>query len=509
MSEGLPCGREIYGHSEGTDHRPVCLMHSTYQGKSPEAFQREIDRLLGLDTTHPTHIKIVDFTKFIFPRIEFSETVFTVPVIMTGAQFTEWTSFKEGQFKSTVRFDDVHFRKGANFRQVRFHEEANFESAHFEGVAHFGKTSFDSVAIFTSARFESDCNFAGAHFHTFLFNETQCEGNVRFTNAEGHKMECTWAAFDKHADFDGVKFEFGGFSLSSFTGGCQFGDASISNASFYGCTFGQSSFRDATLGNPNFSWARWKEGVDFWRTHLLGIADFRDARFDEPRRVRFYRINRSRDQRIHIPDPQPLQIRLTDCMMQNVALEDVNWNSHMGRLVLQDELELAFKAYSEHELIAIAYRRLVNNFELSRQVNLSEDCFVGAMEMTRLDPNQPRPRKVVTTLYKWASEYGSNYIRALKVLGGLLLFFASLYALPWSGLEPVGDIDYSGFRPRIQGFYHLRDALFHSLDVATFQRVAAHETTTWFGHLVRILETIFVPGQLALFFLALRRRFRR
>lgn len=38
------------------------------------------------------------------------------------------------------------------------------------------------------------------------------------------------------------------------------------------------------------------------------------------------------------------------------------------------------------KLVEIAYQRMTKNFDQARAYDLSEDCFVGAMEMKRLNP---------------------------------------------------------------------------------------------------------------------------
>jgi len=57
---------------------------------------------------------------------------------------------------------------------------------------------------------------------------------------------------------------------------------------------------------------------------------------------------------------------------------------------------------------------------------------------------------------------------------------------------------------------HLLGAgLIHSLKVATFQKETLYKTQTLFGSVVAICKTMFLPAQLALFLLAINRKFRR
>ena len=168
--------------------------------------------------------------------------------------------------------------------------------------------------------------------------------------------------------------------------------------------------------------------------------------------------------------------------------------------------------------MAIAYRQLVSNFEKERAYDLAEECKIGAMEMKRLDPkNFLFPKKwrwlrwlgeniSAAGLYRWTSRYGTSYTRALLVLFGLLVIFALLFALPWSAIQR--EKPSLPPQPFLRVLHRLGAGLFHSLEVATFQRDSLYGVPTRFGHFASTLETILVPAQLALFLLALRRRFR-
>ncbi len=179
-------------------------------------------------------------------------------------------------------------------------------------------------------------------------------------------------------------------------------------------------------------------------------------------------------------------------------------------MVLQDELDLETEVGSSYELVASAYRQLINNFERARAYDLAEDCSVGAMEMTRLDPNQPRRVRWGLNIYKWASLYGSSYTQALWKLGILIAAFIVLFAV--AGLEPKPTeaktlIQVPSAWP--ESLIRLGAGFLHSFEVATFQRNPIFTPINVYGRIVAIIETVLIPGQLALLFLALRRRFRR
>ena len=228
-------------------------------------------------------------------------------------------------------------------------------------------------------------------------------------------------------------------------------------------------------------------------------------------------------------DAPGLRARFVNCRVEGVQFADVNWHRQGGRMVLQDELALTGLAYGPtldepdltHELVAIAYRQLVSNFEKERAYDLAEECKIGAMEMKRLDPKKflfPKwlesyykkwrwlrwlgENISVASLYRLTSRYGTSYTQALLVLFDLLVIFGLLFALPWFAIQRE--------KPSLplRGVWNrLGAGLFHSsVDVAT--RDSLYSVPTRFGHFASALETILVPAQLALFLLALRRRFR-
>ena len=154
----------------------------------------------------------------------------------------------------------------------------------------------------------------------------------------------------------------------------------------------------------------------------------------------------------------------------------------------------------------------MSNFERTRNYELAEDCSIGAMEMKRRDPTQPRLGRWALGVYRWASLYGSSYTRALAVLIILLfVVFGPAFALPWAGLERAATEEIMS--PKASGWLQVAEdfqaAMLHSLEVATFQRNRLHVPSGYFGRVVSALETVVIPAQLALLLLARRRRFRR
>ena len=209
-------------------------------------------------------------------------------------------------------------------------------------------------------------------------------------------------------------------------------------------------------------------------------------------------------------------------------MDDVKWEKTGSRLVLQDELDLVsppeFLTNPEqtHELVRIAYTRLVEHFDRALSFDLAEQCWVGAMEMARLDPSAKSlsrilPRALqdssiarwmernvsILNAYRVVSEYGSNYRRAAMWLVAVFGVFGGLYALPSSGLTGCSGVD------RAEWWRCLCNGMLHSLQVGTLSSDTTRHVTASIGIWLMTLQPTTVATIAALFLLALRRRFHR
>jgi uncharacterized protein YjbI with pentapeptide repeats len=361
----------------------------------------------------------------------------------------------------------------------QFQEEINAilhgSSTHHRGLDRNNNEVYDFTGfIFPSADFEE-----WTAEKKVLFSRCQFRGNADF-------MFCT---FDADVEFDYAAFaQAAWFMDANFVGRCGFmgvtfeGEVDFTRTNFYSyADFLFATFYESTVFEETYFGSSLDNADDSsTAADRIVIADFVRATFKQPQQVLFRSV-RGRP---------GFRARFVSCNVENIQFEDVQWHREIGRMLLQDELDIrgpdVWTRYlplnRSYELVAIVYRQLAKNFEAKRSYDLAEDCYIGAMEMKRLDPRQPLLSRTVVTLYRWASYYGSSYTRALGVL-----------ALLWL-VRTVNDI---------------AAGVFHFLEIITFQRDSLYTTTTLFGRMVRMLETVFVSSQVALFLLALRRRFRR
>jgi hypothetical protein len=472
MSDSEPCGRLIHSSPTGADEEPVCLMHSRDPKKDKVKFRQEIDAILDGTSDHQSRDKY-DFTHFVFPdRANFTNVGFALDADFSDATFTQLADFGRATFTQLADFGSATFTDAADFRWATFTHAADFRWATFTQTADFSRATFTQTADFSRATFT-------------------------------HAADFTWATFTRAAGFDWATFtQTAHFRFATFTRAAEFG------------------------------WATFSQ-----------VADFSGARFEQPARVLFEQVNRESD--------AGLRARYINSCIEEVSFTDVHWHLLQGRMVLQDELDIITGERNEHGLVAVAYRQLVNNFEKVRNYELAEDCFIGAMEMRRLAPRnfllgRREPFRRLYEKYLWArkvggwisvvnayrllSIYGSSYTRALAVLFGLLLLCALLF--PAFGLRMTENSRPQGVQTSTVAFCPQEASIswcrawvnderarelwrtfkagaWAALEVATFQRRPTVEPTTTWGRRLAIPEMVAIPAQLALFFLALRRRFKR
>lgn len=318
------------------------------------------------------------------------------------------------------------------------------------------------------------------------------------------------------------------FFLTTFTGAASFFRATFTevaifsevtftlNAAFREAKFCDAAFfDDAAFGTRNGTLAA--------DTEVLAIADFRDVRFLKPELVRFLRTNGR--------ETEGLRVRFANSHVEGVQFDAVLWHRTDGRMVLQDELDVIEQGEGapSYEETAIAYRRLIINFENARSYDLAEDCTIGEFEMKRRDPSRfvlvkrlgsfydrsswfmrwVGEHLSVVGIYRLASIYGTSYQRAGLVLVLLIVSFALVFATI-IGIHPLplsaGAISTCG---QLNPAQALCSGLVHALEVATLQREVLYKPDSSFGRVVEIFEQVFIAGQAALLLFALRRRFRR
>jgi uncharacterized protein YjbI with pentapeptide repeats len=461
------------------------------QGELNELFHREIKRILE-SAEKAEGDGIADFSQFVFfGYFDFSNTTIRV----------------------SCDFSNAVFEGPATFQRTTFDQAAFFRNTVFVSGVSFSQTTFAQVADFTHCRFLEDCRFSNANFNeTALF---------------------PYAIFGKFTEFS-----------------------------------------EAFIGkNVDFAQARFSEGVHFGRSQFMGAADFRSTdflhseyrnltpdfsavTFAEPKFTFFYNNDLSR-------------AAFANTDISQVSFSSVTWARRMNNLksmVYEEVVDTGLLDSSDKHLlskpdspdernfriIAELYQQLKKNYDERRDYWTAGDFHYGEMEMKRLSVSEPgsvsrvwiwlaghigfSPKLIngirraihqnlsLVAWYRYASDYGENYLRPAMWLFFVLILFTVLY--PITGLSdtrlhsPVMvPAVRTYWRPALDGpsYTHackarcqlIMDSAIVSLEIGAFQKDRDLEPAGRVGHVLMLVEIFLTSTLVGLFFLAIRRQFKR
>jgi pentapeptide repeat protein len=315
---------------------------------------------------------------------------------------------------------------------------------------------------------QKDYDFRGvyfkkkAHFQRVVFN-----GKAVFQRA----------TFLEGADFSWVKFENGAdFSHATFEKGVTFSRATFKKEA----NFNHTTFKDEARfsGPPAFKDAR---------------VDFQDARMDEPKLFSMHDIE------LH-----PRWFVEVDA--REFSFAKVKWYGLPGepKGSLKDELDRSKRVKDgvSNDPLVKAFQDLSINYETNRDYKRAGEFHYCAMEAQRkaLPVSNFAPLNLLWW-YWLLSGYSERHKRAALGIVAILLGFAGLYM--WQGpvgvqeASPVGVLQAS------------LESIVYSLGVMTRLANAIPESDSVLVRSLIIIEGVVGPLQIALFALALRRRFMR
>ncbi len=313
-----------------------------------------------------------------------------------------WTQNKESEERVRKAFtEEVEKEKnGEELLCIGFHLPG-VKIEEVRGLVSFAYITFQWVD-FSVVTFQEVANFGGATFQ------------------EGANFDS--ATFQHKANFSDATFQGGAyFSFAKFQGEANFGGATFQHKADYGrATFqGEANFNRATFKGPaSFEDALFiimdEEMEDFIR--------FRRVKFDSPEDIRFDNCNLSRVSFIH-----------TD--ITRVKFRNISW-PHTYMLCDEELFERKksdlepYKADRDLtiENVLTVYRMLRENYEYNVDYETAGKFFVGEMEARRRNASS-HPDKIILWLYKTLTLYGQSYTRPLYSLLGLIALFTFLRAL--------------------------------------------------------------------------------
>jgi hypothetical protein len=301
---------------------------------------------------------------------------------------------------SPIACQNTVFDGDVDLRSVGWWKGGDFSSAHFKQ-----KTVLQPDSTLTNAVFEQPLDLEGVTFHkSFTCRGAKFAGGATFRRA----------LFEAEADFSDTRF------------------------------LGDGDFSDATFSTgASFDRARFDSEVSFARSSFGGqgrpaVASFAGVRFEGEKPADLSQINRGLD--------TGLCARLRNTLLVNCRFDDVNWRrDKSGRIALEDELDLVSDAIDQHlsrEVVAIAYRRLVENFDSARAYDDAEECFRGAMRLSVRERHDYWTRLAVW-IYGVASDYGTSFPRPFIwwLLAVFLIFPVLIMAVDMSHVQSTMGAD--------------------------------------------------------------------
>ncbi len=466
----------------------LCILHSQNEAKDLAAFREALQAIFEQKA-----LEYYDLSGIFF------SSIFSIIDFLENREFEKFADFSEATFIGAAFFPGTTFKGGVDFSNATFKELAWFDDATFSELADFGGTSFTKMAFFFDATFKKEANFKGATFSgQAVFSNAAFTKFTDFTEATFMEAaEFSFAVVDSQVIFRCINPPKQGEQEYSFYG--YFEDLKIAVGSVL-------RFQDLSLANVIFA------GTDLRHMEFINIRwrrfRGRDIICEE------YILNKKEIDYITaiIFDKLYLERKITryDHQLLKIAMKiDDFWiteiikkrSSYLSQKITPESLKKLYAnkpSAEDYARIEELYRYLKINYEDNADFKKSGDFHYGEMEMHR--KASPWRRGFLFSwynLYKILSGYGERPIRAMV----LLIFFLAVLTglLSRIGLEILDPKHIPAFG----------DSFFYLLQKVTLQRPTWAEPVGFWGKLVAGFSVLFIPGQAALFLLALRNRLGR
>jgi hypothetical protein len=361
-----------------------------------------------------------------------------------------------------------------------FREEADFREATFSEMVYFTHAVFIKGAVFGGATFSKGVLFSEANFYDRAsFYETTFSDEAYFNKV----------AFSDEAVFDRVAFSKGVyFSGATFKEGALFYTLNV---------FPRTAlvFSGAIIEKPE----RMYFHTSFLRPSWFVDVDAQKFDFSD---VVWFRIPHG--------SLQPLTLAIPDASEPDTdELKPLTLENEIENLVVvvegQPEDETSWSQGSRTRnlrKLTKACRRLMNNAEENRDYPTANEMHYWSMEAQRKEGWSRLG--LIATLYWALSGYGERPLRAFGVLVVIYAVFAVLYMLlpssPFSVLSTAAVCEYLGC---------VGEAATYSLSALARLLPAEPRLSPGLFQFLVTVEGILGPLQIALFFLAVRRKVMR
>lgn len=436
------------------DTEGLCILHSRLRDKDKEgAFTKAINLKLKKED--------YDFSGIFFPGNIFLEAEFSTDMDFSNAIFEGKAIFANSVFNGKVRFIGTTFSEEANFYDALFLGDVDFGGAIFLKEADFSSSTFKKHVLFYHAIFSQEANFSSVTFQSSDFYRVTFSGDSTFALAAfGHRASFTKIRVEDLLEFDSIN------SITRDEQGiifnAEFDDISILNN-------GRIRFRDLSMSHSSLN------GTDLRKCEFFNVEWY--------------------------------QYRGRQAIYGEVLLneKELSGRRHFLKnlwgkaLTVQKvaEKEAGRTEKSEYARVEESYRYLKLSYEKAGDFKRAGDFHYGEMEMHRRASKWRWFPFYWYNLYRVLNGYGERPSRCLGWLALSLVIFTGLLSL--TDLKII-DIQHSP---------SFGDHFFYLLQKVTFQRPSWAEPVGFWGNLVAGLSVLFIPGQTALFLLALRNRLGR
>jgi len=489
-----------------------------------------------------------NFDFVVFPAANFGAVQFSGAADFTSARFSGAADFRWARFSGAADFRWARFSGAAYFTWARFSGDADFSWARFSGAADFSLAQFSGAADFRGAEFSDAAYFLGAQFSGAAgFSWARFSGEVGFS----------WAQFSDEADFQFARFSGAAyFRYTRFNGAAYITRARVERL----MDFYYASLRNRLLfeGTEFAQEAR----VLLWSIDFVhGTSDVtleeghRKGQVIEPAGQVVFRDISAGMNRVSFLHTDILTDRLL------VRFSNVKWETNPREFIFDAKFafarhpewneetladmtglppevikklpELFFadkpepdketpeqRAQREAQEMADCELLVKQDVErIAREIRLATEKYgsysdAGDYHVAEMEYRRVQARgffRFALWLYKVISNYGESPSLALRRLGELWLASANLYF--WFGHDHCSPVLWRFWADAGWGKVLERAgwALLASIVnmVPGYFRFQRETMTCWHVVLLMAIQALFGVGILALFLLAIRRRFRR
>lgn len=407
---------------------------------------------------------------------------------------------KDARLK-TISCEGFFFPPGFRFEQ-KPKKCIEFIDSTFGGDSIFSNLDFEFGPFFEGCVFLGDLNFhnvkTGGHF--IFENIKRVEGDVMFT-------------------------------FCNFKGLAEFNTCLLSKgARFSRCEVAESE---------SFEFKNIKSMKEIVFVDCSFPGSVRISNVDVPAgaSVVFERINLERSQNFLLSNVDIARVQFVDTNLEKVDFENCNWPTKFDRFVFSDEASAGLNQMDNEKLDRTIrnYRMLKHNFDKKSKVELASDMYIGEMDARRekiarskwgnpFIKNFYRDFFSLLALYRRISFYGERYRKAMSAYLLVLFIFPMFYLLNGFAGEANSSLSKQAYSSDSVNYDIKLDNLSTVADKAFWQdwlkalRISfaastlqknEHYKLRGLGPEIFVVQNAISASIIALFLLALRRKFKR